>query len=180
MGWPESDDSKYLWRDGGEPARQAYANVAKAISQFEPLYMAANPGEAAANARKVFADAPNVNVIEVPINDGWTRDWGPSVSPHLLYFCIICFRFICLTCNFSPPTVSTPLHLIVPDTVMAGSAKYSGCSPHAGMQSGMKACTCPMSFTSSAFNLYMANRNMAKNRTGLDLLPGTWRSSVLG
>ena len=83
MGWPESDDSKYLWREGGEPARQAYANVAKAISQFEPLYMLANPGEAAANARKAFADAPNVTVLEVPINDGWTRDWGPSVRPFL-------------------------------------------------------------------------------------------------
>lgn len=80
MGWPESDDSKYLWREGGEPARQAYANVAKAISQFEPLFMIANPGEAAANARRVFADSPNVVVVEMPINDGWTRDWGPSVS----------------------------------------------------------------------------------------------------
>ncbi|CAL8460755.1 g286 [Coccomyxa elongata] len=78
MGWPESDDSKYLWREGGEPARQAYANVAKAISQFEPLFMIANPGEAAANARRVFADSPNVTVVEMPINDGWTRDWGPS------------------------------------------------------------------------------------------------------
>jgi agmatine/peptidylarginine deiminase len=80
MGWPESEDSKYLWREGGEPARQAYANVAKAISQFEPLFMIANPGEPAANARKVFEDSPNVTVVEVPINDGWTRDWGPSVS----------------------------------------------------------------------------------------------------
>ncbi len=84
MGWPESEDSQYLWREGGEPARGAYANVAKAISQFEPLYMIANPGEPAANARKVFEDSPNVNVVEVPINDGWTRDWGPSVS--LYYF----------------------------------------------------------------------------------------------
>lgn len=53
MGWPESDDSQYLWREGGAPAREAYANVAKAISQFEPLYMIANPGTAAENARKV-------------------------------------------------------------------------------------------------------------------------------
>ena len=80
MGWPESDDSAYLWREGGEPARQAYANVARAISQFEPLFMIANPGEAAANAREAFQKDGNVNVVEIPINDGWTRDWGPSVS----------------------------------------------------------------------------------------------------
>ena len=53
-GWPESPDSPYLWREGGEPARQAYANVAKAISEFEPLFMIANPGEPADNARKVL------------------------------------------------------------------------------------------------------------------------------
>ena len=52
-GWPESPDSTYLWREGGEPARQAYANVARAISEFEPLFMVANPGEPADNARKV-------------------------------------------------------------------------------------------------------------------------------
>ncbi len=81
MGWPESDDSKYLWREGGELAHQAYANVAKAISQFEQLFMIANRGKPAANARRVFSDSPNVTVEEIPINDGWTRDWGPSVSP---------------------------------------------------------------------------------------------------
>ena len=31
-------------------------------------------------ARSYFEDAPNVEVVEMPINDGWTRDWGPSVS----------------------------------------------------------------------------------------------------
>ncbi len=98
MGWPESDDSKYLWREGGEPARQAYANVAKAISQFEPLFMIANPGEAAANARRVFSDSPNVTVVEMPINDGWTRDWGPSVSPFTPCLCLFsawCERVSC-------------------------------------------------------------------------------------
>ena len=57
-GWPESDDSQYLWREGGAPAREAYANVAKAISQFEPLFMIANPGTAAENARKVVLCMP--------------------------------------------------------------------------------------------------------------------------
>lgn len=31
-------------------------------------------------ARSYFKDAPNVEVVEIPIRDGWTRDWGPSVS----------------------------------------------------------------------------------------------------
>ena len=41
MGWP---DSGYLWRDGAAPAQEQYANIAKAISEFEPLTMFANAG----------------------------------------------------------------------------------------------------------------------------------------
>ena len=41
MGWP---DSGYLWRDNAEPAQEQYANIAKAISEFEPLTMFANAG----------------------------------------------------------------------------------------------------------------------------------------
>jgi agmatine/peptidylarginine deiminase len=37
--------------------------------------------QSAAGARAAFEDAPNVSVVEIPINDGWARDWGPSVSP---------------------------------------------------------------------------------------------------
>jgi len=39
--------------------------------------------QSAAGARAAFEDAPNVTVVEIPINDGWARDWGPSVSPPL-------------------------------------------------------------------------------------------------
>ena len=31
--------------------------------------------------RASLADAPNVTVVPVEINDGWARDWGPSVRP---------------------------------------------------------------------------------------------------
>ncbi len=40
MGWP---DSGYLWRDDAKPAQEQYAEIAKAISQFEPVVMMANP-----------------------------------------------------------------------------------------------------------------------------------------
>lgn len=76
-----SRHSRFLWaKYEANVMLQAYANVARAISQFEPLFMIANPGEAAANARNAFKNDENVTVVEIPINDGWTRDWGPSVS----------------------------------------------------------------------------------------------------
>ncbi|KAL0020071.1 hypothetical protein WJX79_003089 [Trebouxia sp. C0005] len=74
MGWP---DSGMLWREDAKPAQKQYADVAKAISQFEPVVMMANP-ESAAEARSYFEDTPGVTVVEIPINDGWARDWGPS------------------------------------------------------------------------------------------------------
>ena len=40
MGWPYDGG---LWRDNAKPAQEQYANVAKAISQFEPLIMFADP-----------------------------------------------------------------------------------------------------------------------------------------
>ena len=40
MGWPHSP---YLWRENAKPAQEQYTAVAKAISQFEPLTMLADP-----------------------------------------------------------------------------------------------------------------------------------------
>ena len=40
MGWP---DSGYLWREDAKPAQKQYTEVAKAISQFEPVVIIANP-----------------------------------------------------------------------------------------------------------------------------------------
>ncbi|KAG0565668.1 hypothetical protein M758_7G005500 [Ceratodon purpureus] len=75
MGWPYDGN---LWRDNAKPAQLQYAAIAKAISEFEPLTMFAHPGEPAEVAREMLKDAPNVTVVELEIEDGWTRDWGPS------------------------------------------------------------------------------------------------------
>ncbi|KIY93486.1 agmatine deiminase [Monoraphidium neglectum] len=74
MGWPYD---KYLWREDALPAKKQYAAVAKTISQFEPVTMWADPS-VVEEARGYLADAPNVSVVAMPINDGWLRDWGPT------------------------------------------------------------------------------------------------------
>lgn len=36
--------------------------------------------QAADKARDYFKNSPNVTVVDdIPIDDGWTRDWGPTV-----------------------------------------------------------------------------------------------------
>ncbi|GBF92539.1 agmatine deiminase [Raphidocelis subcapitata] len=74
MGWPYD---KYLWRGDALPAKKQYAAVAKTISQFEPVTMWADPS-VVEEAKQYLADAPNVTVTAMPINDGWLRDWGPT------------------------------------------------------------------------------------------------------
>src|SRR5437016_768093 len=56
-------------------AKQAVARVARAISSFEPVMMAARTLDAA-EAR--LATSGKVEVFEVPLDDSWARDIGPS------------------------------------------------------------------------------------------------------
>src|SRR5215470_15831151 len=56
-------------------AKQAYARVARAISAFEPVRLAARRADAA-EAR--LATAGKVEVVEVALDDAWARDFGPT------------------------------------------------------------------------------------------------------
>jgi agmatine deiminase len=56
-------------------AKQAYARVARAISGFEPVILAARPEESA-EAR--LATSGKVEIVELAIDDGWARDFGPT------------------------------------------------------------------------------------------------------
>lgn len=72
MLWPERPDN---WRLDAGPAQKAFAAVADAISQFEPLTMCAAPKQYR-NARAMLPQS--VRVVELPANDAWMRDCGPT------------------------------------------------------------------------------------------------------
>jgi len=72
MLWPERPDN---WRQGGKPAQKAFAAVAAAISQFEPLTMGASTAQFR-NARHFLPE--QVRVVELSYNDSWIRDCGPT------------------------------------------------------------------------------------------------------
>ncbi|EOI00727.1 agmatine deiminase [Enterococcus moraviensis ATCC BAA-383] len=71
MIWPERADN---WRNGGKPAQTAYAQVAQAISMFEPVTMFVSAKQYK-NARQVLP-AP-IRVMEMSNNDAWIKDYGP-------------------------------------------------------------------------------------------------------
>lgn len=72
MLWPVRTDT---WRSGAKPAQRAFAEVAKAISQFEPVTVCVN-AEQFENARALLGD--DIRVVEISSNDAWMRDIGPT------------------------------------------------------------------------------------------------------
>ena len=72
MAWPSRRD---IWGDNFAEVKDDYARLARTIARFEPLMMAASPA-AAAEARRICGDS--VSIVEIPIDDSWARDSGPT------------------------------------------------------------------------------------------------------
>ncbi|MDH4261003.1 MAG: agmatine deiminase [Gammaproteobacteria bacterium] len=72
MLWPERPDN---WRAGAVPAQLAYAAVAAAIAQSEPVTMCASADQ----YEQARAALPaSVRVVEMSSDDAWMRDVGPT------------------------------------------------------------------------------------------------------
>lgn len=71
MAWPCRLD---FWGDNLPATQRAYAAVANAIAEFEPVTMLAPPRDVA-SARSHCGD--RVTVLPVELDDSWTRDNGP-------------------------------------------------------------------------------------------------------
>ncbi|MDF2802846.1 MAG: aguA [Anaerocolumna sp.] len=71
--WPVKDS--LVWEDNYEEVMLGYKEVAKAISDYEEITIIANPNENSdiLNECKEFAQ-----IIEIPHNDAWCRDNGPT------------------------------------------------------------------------------------------------------
>lgn len=58
-----------------EAARKTWANVANRASEFEAVSVVVNPGDAVIAKRYLSSQ---IELIEIPINDAWIRDSGPT------------------------------------------------------------------------------------------------------
>ena len=70
--WPERPDN---WRLGAKPAQRAFARVAEAIAEAEPVTVLVSAAQYV-NARERLP--LHVRVVEMSTNDAWVRDTGPS------------------------------------------------------------------------------------------------------
>ena len=71
MAWPCRPE---LWDDRIHETRKGFAAIAQAIRRFEPVTMIVHP-EDADSAREMLG--PSIDLLEMPIDDSWTRDTGP-------------------------------------------------------------------------------------------------------
>ena len=74
MAWPTRTRTE-LWGHAYRQAQAEYANVARAISRFEPVIMVAMPGQGGEARQACGQD--NIDITELPIDDSWLRDSGP-------------------------------------------------------------------------------------------------------
>ena len=79
MGWPTELRIDSVWGEHYLLAMASYAAVAHAIAHFEPVLMLARPGEGAVARSYLGRD---VEVVELPIDDSWLRDSGPTFVTH--------------------------------------------------------------------------------------------------
>lgn len=74
MAWPARAS---MWGAQFAAAKADYAQVARVIARTEAVLMVANPG--AGTEAAAACATPNIEVVEWPIDDSWTRDMGAVI-----------------------------------------------------------------------------------------------------
>jgi agmatine deiminase len=74
MAWPCRDEA---WHGTIDAARKAYADVARAIAEFEPVTMVCNPADVG-DASLELGNRSTIDVLPIEIDDSWMRDSGPT------------------------------------------------------------------------------------------------------
>eukprot|EP00026_Physarum_polycephalum_P011148 Phypoly_transcript_11349.p1 GENE.Phypoly_transcript_11349~~Phypoly_transcript_11349.p1 ORF type:complete len:381 (+),score=41.16 Phypoly_transcript_11349:57-1145(+) len=73
--WPERQD---IWRDKAVPAQKAFSDVINAIAKYERVNVIASKEQLEICRNTINNSSPNVNIIEMPTDDAWVRDSGPT------------------------------------------------------------------------------------------------------
>src|SRR5436305_1499801 len=74
LSWPHKLES---WPGKFEPIPPLYARFVRELVTSEPVYVLAN-GEPMAQAKAMLRDVNNVTLYDIPTDDAWIRDSGPT------------------------------------------------------------------------------------------------------
>lgn len=75
LSWPHNRTS---WPGAFEPVPAIWAELTRVLAEVEAVHILAGGGPVLAEARRLVGQVPNVAIHEVPTNDAWIRDHGPT------------------------------------------------------------------------------------------------------
>src|SRR5262245_49657115 len=75
LSWPRNRDS---WPNHFEPVPGEFAQFVRLIAEYEPVNILAGGSEVMQQARSLVGDLRNVTLYDIPTNDAWCRDHGPT------------------------------------------------------------------------------------------------------
>lgn len=96
MAWPCRTE---IWTNGLEKAQLAFAEVANTIADYEPLYMLVKPEHKAFATKKLSS---SITLIDMDIDDSWTRDTAPIWIEENAQAVALDFKFNAWGNKFSP------------------------------------------------------------------------------
>ena len=75
LAWPHNRNT---WPGHFEPIPGRFAAFVRTLARFEPVNILAGGQDVMIAARELVGDVPNVRLWDVPTNDAWCRDHGPT------------------------------------------------------------------------------------------------------
>jgi agmatine deiminase len=82
LSWPRNPKT---WPDHFGPVPAEFAQFVRLLAEYEPVNILAGDAEVMAQARSLVGDLKNVTLHDIPTNDAWCRDHGPTFlasTPH--------------------------------------------------------------------------------------------------
>lgn len=75
LSWPHNRDS---WPGQFEPVPGIWAELVRVLCDVEPVHILAGGASVMEEARRMIGRLPNVALHDIPTNDAWMRDHGPT------------------------------------------------------------------------------------------------------
>lgn len=75
VSWPHRQKT---WPGCFGPIPAVWESLVRTIAAFEPVHVLAGEGPVLEQARAMVGRVPNVTLHDIPTNDAWTRDHGPT------------------------------------------------------------------------------------------------------
>jgi agmatine deiminase len=75
LAWPRNPNT---WPDHFEPVPAEFAQFVRLLAEYEPVNILAGGREVMEQAMSLVGDLNNVTLHDVPTNDAWCRDHGPT------------------------------------------------------------------------------------------------------